>query len=170
VLAGVWVEVVALVAALAIAVVTTPAGVSGAVLLLPFQVSVLGTPSPSVTPTNLLYNVVARPGAIWRYWRQGQTGGRLTWLLLSGWLRAPVLHCRDVGSELLVKLALLDRAGADPCELLRHQRAEFGPLAAALAEQVSATTGIEHTLALWRHEAMSATMQFLDDCTRVQPP
>jgi DNA-binding PadR family transcriptional regulator len=88
----------------------------------------------------------------------------------GGWLRAPVLHCRDVGSELLMKLALLDRAGADPCELLRQQRAEFGPIAAALAEQVSATTGIEHTLALWRHEAISATMQFLDDCARVQPP
>jgi len=74
------------VAAFAIAVITTPAGVSGAVLLLPFQVSVLGTPSPSVTPTNLLYNVVACPGAIWRYWRQGQTGGSLTWLLLAGTL------------------------------------------------------------------------------------
>jgi uncharacterized protein len=85
-ISGGWVEVVALVAAFAIAVVTTPAGVSGAVLLLPFQVSVLGTPSPSVTPTNLLYNVVATPGAIWRYRRQGQTGGTLTWLLLAGTL------------------------------------------------------------------------------------
>jgi uncharacterized membrane protein YfcA len=53
-------------------------------LLLPFQVSVLGTPSPSVTPTNLLYNVVASPGAIWRYRRQGKTGGPLTWVLLAG--------------------------------------------------------------------------------------
>jgi uncharacterized protein len=86
VLSGAWVEVVAVVAAFVIAAVTTPAGVSGAVLLLPFQVSVLGTPSPSVTPTNLLYNVVASPGAIWRYWRQGQTGGGLTWLLLAGTL------------------------------------------------------------------------------------
>jgi uncharacterized protein len=86
VLSGIWVEVAALLAAFVIAVVTNPAGVSGAVLLLPFQVSVLGTPSPSVTPTNLLYNVVASPGAIWRYWRQGQTGGRLTWLLLAGTL------------------------------------------------------------------------------------
>jgi uncharacterized protein len=85
-ISGGVVEVVALMAAFAIAVVTTPAGVSGAVLLLPFQVSVLGTPSPSVTPTNLLYNVVACPGAIWRYWRQGQTGGTLTWLLLAGTL------------------------------------------------------------------------------------
>jgi len=44
-----------------------PAGISGAVLLLPFQVSVLGTPSPAVTPTNLLYNVIATPAALYRY-------------------------------------------------------------------------------------------------------
>jgi uncharacterized protein len=81
-----WSEVVALVAAYVIAVVATPAGISGAVLLLPFQVSVLGTPSPSVTPTNLLYNVVATPGALYRYWRQGQTGGRLALVLIAGTL------------------------------------------------------------------------------------
>lgn len=76
--------VVAFAAALAISTVASPAGISGAVLLLPFQVSVLGTSSPAVTPTNLLYNVVATPGALYRYWRQGQTGGRLTWVLLAG--------------------------------------------------------------------------------------
>src|SRR5690242_17978990 len=81
-----WTEAVALVAAFGIAVVTTPAGVSGAVLLLPFQVSVLGTPSPAVTPTNLLYNVIASPGALYRYWRQGQRAGRLTAALLAGTL------------------------------------------------------------------------------------
>jgi uncharacterized protein len=81
-----WSEVVALAAAFVIAAVATPAGVSGAVLLLPFQVSVLGTPSPAVTPTNLLYNVVATPGALYRYWRQGQTGGRLALLLIAGTL------------------------------------------------------------------------------------
>ena len=78
--------VVAFVAALAISTVASPAGVSGAVLLLPFQVSVLGTPNPAVTPTNLLYNVVATPGALYRYWRQGQTGGQLTAVLLVGTL------------------------------------------------------------------------------------
>jgi uncharacterized membrane protein YfcA len=55
-------------------------------LLLPFQVSVLGTPSPAVTPTNLLYNVVATPGALYRYWRQHQTGGRLALVLITGTL------------------------------------------------------------------------------------
>jgi uncharacterized membrane protein YfcA len=81
-----WTEVVALVAAYVIAVLATPAGISGAVLLLPFQVSVLGTPSPAVTPTNLLYNVVATPGALYRYWRQQQTGGRLARMLIAGTL------------------------------------------------------------------------------------
>jgi uncharacterized protein len=75
-----------LAAAYVVAVLATPAGISGAVLLLPFQVSVLGTPSPAVTPTNLLYNVVATPGALYRYWRQGQTGGRLALVLIAGTL------------------------------------------------------------------------------------
>jgi PadR family transcriptional regulator AphA len=91
--------------------------------------------------------------------RPGRTAAR--W-----WLRTPVAHGRDVQPELLLKLALLDRAGGDPRELLREQRAEFGALAAALASQVEATTGIEHTLALWRHQAISATMQFLDEASR----
>jgi uncharacterized protein len=81
-----WTEIVALAAAYVIAVAATPAGISGAVLLLPFQVSVLGTPSPAVTPTNLLYNVVATPGALYRYWRQGQDGGRLALVLVAGTL------------------------------------------------------------------------------------
>jgi uncharacterized protein len=79
-------QLAALAAAFVIALLASPAGISGAVLLLPFQVSVLGTPSPAVTPTNLLYNVIATPGAIYRYWRQGQTGGRITLVLLAGTL------------------------------------------------------------------------------------
>src|SRR5690606_9116076 len=40
--------------------------------------------SPAVTPTNLLFNVVAGPGALARYHRAGQLTGRLTRLLLIG--------------------------------------------------------------------------------------
>ena len=94
-----WTEVVALAAAFVIAALATPAGISGAVLLLPFQVSVLGTPSPSVTPTNLLYNVVSTPGALYRYWRQGQTGGRLALVLIAGTLPGVV-----AGSIIRVKV------------------------------------------------------------------
>jgi hypothetical protein len=78
--------VIALAASFAIAGVATPAGISGAVLLLPFQVSVLGTPSPAVTPTNLLYNVIATPGALYQDWRQHQAGGRLSLTLIAGTL------------------------------------------------------------------------------------
>jgi hypothetical protein len=55
---------------------------------------VLGTPSPSVTPTNLLYNVV--PARV-RYGATGgsQTGGRLTWLrggLLLAFIVLPLIR------------------------------------------------------------------------------
>ncbi|MFD3522536.1 sulfite exporter TauE/SafE family protein [Streptomyces sp. NPDC058653] len=64
-------------AGLLISTVTAPVGVSGAVFLLPVQLSVLGVPSPAVTPTNLLFNVVAGPGALWRYRRDGALRGSL---------------------------------------------------------------------------------------------
>jgi DNA-binding PadR family transcriptional regulator len=82
------------------------------------------------------------------------------------WLRTPVAHGREVRSELMIKLALLDRAGDDPQDLLRGQLAAFGPLAEALADRVHGTTGIEHTMALWRHEMMSGTVEFLDHAAR----
>ena len=31
-----------------------------------------------------MYNVVATPGALYRYWRQGQAGGRLAAAVLAG--------------------------------------------------------------------------------------
>ncbi|MEO3786408.1 sulfite exporter TauE/SafE family protein [Actinocorallia sp. B10E7] len=71
-------------AGLLISVVTAPVGVSGAVFLLPVQLSVLGVPSPAVTPTNLLFNVVAGPGALIRFRRTGQLAGPLARLLVAG--------------------------------------------------------------------------------------
>lgn len=94
-----WTQAVALAAAFIVSLLATPAGISGAVLLLPFQVSVLGTPSPAVTPTNLLYNVVSTPGALFRYRRQRQAGGRLTLILISGTLPGVV-----AGSVIRVEL------------------------------------------------------------------
>jgi uncharacterized membrane protein YfcA len=74
-----------------LALVTTPAGVSGAVLLLPVQVSVLGVPSPAVTPTNLLYNVISTPGALLRFAREGRLRAPLTGLLVAGTLPGVIL-------------------------------------------------------------------------------
>ena len=78
------------------------------------------------------------------------------------WLRQPADHARDIRSELLLKLALLDRAGADPGELLRAQRSQLAPVASALAAHLHATTGFDHVLTRWRHESVSATLRFLD--------
>jgi uncharacterized membrane protein YfcA len=72
------------VAGVAVASVTAPVGVSGAVFMLPIQLRVLGVANPAVTPTNLLYNVIAGPGALFRYGRSGNGGGPLTRLLLAG--------------------------------------------------------------------------------------
>ncbi|GGW35063.1 sulfite exporter TauE/SafE family protein [Streptomyces griseoloalbus] len=76
---------------LLIAVATAPVGVSGAVFLLPVQLSVLGVPSPAVTPTNLLFNVVAGPGALLRYHRAGLLHGPLTRRLVTGTLPGVVI-------------------------------------------------------------------------------
>ena len=79
--------------AFVIAAVTTPAGVSGAVLLPPFQASVLDTRIMAIAPTNLVYNIIATPGALYRFWRQGQTGGQLTGLLIAGTVPGVVAGC-----------------------------------------------------------------------------
>jgi hypothetical protein len=56
-----------------VTVITALVGRSGAVSLLPAQSDLLRVPSPAVTPTNLLFNVVATPGASWRYRRAGSS-------------------------------------------------------------------------------------------------
>jgi uncharacterized membrane protein YfcA len=70
--------------AFAVSALTAPASVSGAFLLLPFQISVLGFASPAVSPTNLIYNVVATPGGVYRYVREGRVVWPLAWLVALG--------------------------------------------------------------------------------------
>jgi hypothetical protein len=65
----------------------------------------------------------------------------------------------------MVKLALLDRSGTDSRDLLEAQLARLLPVAAALDDRLRVSTGFEHTLVLWRHEAMAATVRFLEALT-----
>src|SRR5215210_7061267 len=104
-----------LLVAFLVSALTAPAGVSGAFLLLPFQVSVLGFTSPAVSPTNLIYNVVATPGGIYRYVREGRVVWPLAWAVILGTLpgvfvgaalRVTVLANPDV-FEVFVGLVLL---------------------------------------------------------------
>ncbi|TGE36142.1 sulfite exporter TauE/SafE family protein [Desulfosporosinus fructosivorans] len=72
--------------ALFISSLTASAGVSGAFLLLPFQMSVLHYTSPSVSPTNLIYNIVAIPGGLYRFIKEGRMAWPLTWSVVAGTL------------------------------------------------------------------------------------
>jgi uncharacterized membrane protein YfcA len=65
---------------------TSMVGISGAFLLLPFQMSVLNYTSPSVSATNLAYNLVATPGGVYRYLREGRMVWPLVWVIAAGTL------------------------------------------------------------------------------------
>lgn len=91
--------------AFCIAVFTTPVGVSGAVFLVPVQISLLHTPSPAITPTNLLYNLIAIPGALLRFRREERLRGPLMSLLILGTLPGVVAGA-------LIRVKLLDRGDA----------------------------------------------------------
>lgn len=65
---------------------TSMGGISGAFLLLPFQVSFLGYTNPSVSATNQLFNIVAIPSGVYRYWREGRMVWPLTWIVVAGTL------------------------------------------------------------------------------------
>jgi PadR family transcriptional regulator AphA len=85
------------------------------------------------------------------------------------WLSRPVAHTRDIRSELLVKLALLDRTGTSPAALLKAQHTQLQPIAGALAGRLAAADGFERILLLWRYETISATIRFLDALSVIQP-
>jgi uncharacterized protein len=65
---------------------TSMGGLSGAFLLLPFQMSVLGYTSPSVSGTNHLFNVVAIPSGVYQFTREGRMVWPLTWTVIIGTL------------------------------------------------------------------------------------
>lgn len=66
-------------------------GISGAFLLLPFQLSVLNFTSPSVSATNLVFNLVAIPSGVWRYIREGRMAWSLSWIIVLGTLPGIVI-------------------------------------------------------------------------------
>lgn len=72
--------------AFAISFFTSMGGVSGAFLLLPFQMSFLGYTHPSVSATNQVFNIVAIPSGVYRYWKEGRMVWPLTWVVVAGTL------------------------------------------------------------------------------------
>ncbi|MFH2218973.1 MAG: sulfite exporter TauE/SafE family protein [Pseudomonadota bacterium] len=73
-------------AAFSVSFFTSMGGVSGAFLLLPFQMSVLGYTAPSVSATNQVFNIVAIPSGVYRYIREGRMLWPLTLAVIVGTL------------------------------------------------------------------------------------
>ncbi|MBU8935019.1 MAG: sulfite exporter TauE/SafE family protein [candidate division Zixibacteria bacterium] len=67
-----------------ISCMTVTAGISGAFLLLPFQMSVLGYTAPGVSSTNLFYNIVSIPSGVYRYSREKRMIWPLAWAIVIG--------------------------------------------------------------------------------------
>jgi uncharacterized membrane protein YfcA len=72
--------------AMLISFFTSMGGISGAFLLLPFQMSVLNYTAPSVSGTNHVFNIVAIPSGIYRYIKEGRMAWPLTWVVILGTL------------------------------------------------------------------------------------
>lgn len=62
----------------------------------------------------------------------------------------------------MLKLALLDRAGADPTTLLRGQRSVLAETEVALERHAGATTGFDRTVALSRLANARAALSFVE--------
>ena len=79
---------------------------------------------------------------------------------LRAWLATPVMHLRDLRSELLLKLVIADRCAIDVTSMLETQRARIAELADGIAAAVAEHPG--DVVALWRSESSDAALRFLD--------
>lgn len=79
-------------------------GISGAFLILPFQISFLGFTSPAVSATNLVYNIVSVPSGMYGYFRERRMvwplaavviAGALPGVFAGGWIRLVYLPNPD---------------------------------------------------------------------------
>lgn len=72
------------------------------------------------------------------------------------WLAEPVRHLRDLRTEFLLKLRLLERTGAPPSDLVRGQLEQLEPVLTALT-----ATPADTAVDLWRQESARAARRFL---------
>jgi DNA-binding PadR family transcriptional regulator len=143
----------------AIAQLTAPGGELGKIWQIPRPVvyRAIGR----LTEAGLVIPQVVEPGrGPQRTIYTATTAGRAA---AAAWLDRPVAHIREVRSHLLLKLALLDRAGADPSGLLKRQQAALEPIASAIAAERPPQEGFDAILLAWRRATTAAVMAFLAD-------
>jgi uncharacterized membrane protein YfcA len=145
---AIWVPPVV---ALVVSFCTSMAGVSGAFLLLPFQMSFLGYTAPSVSATNQVFNVFATPSGVWRYVREGRMVWPLCLMVIAGSVPGTAVgalvrigYLRDPGHfKVFVALVLLYIGARIVSDLLR---------APARSGRTGAAERRFHALASHRHE------------------
>lgn len=142
---------------------TSMGGISGAFLLLPFQLSVLGYTNPSVSSTNQLYNIVAIPSGVYRYCKEGRMVWPLTWAVVIGTLPGVLIGAlvrvtglRDPRNfKLFAAAVILYIAGKMIKDLVKQQAAakqngqsaaKSGPLAASYGNPAATVTITERTM------------------------
>jgi uncharacterized membrane protein YfcA len=59
-------------------------GISGAFLLLPIQISLLGLNSPAVSATSFVFNLIAIPAGVYRYWQEKRILWPLALIVVAG--------------------------------------------------------------------------------------
>ena len=79
---------------------------------------------------------------------------------LRRWLDTPVEHVRDVRTELLVKLALLERSERSARMLVERQIEHLAPVVRAVSGRPSGS-GFDLVLGRWRREQALAVDRFL---------
>lgn len=79
---------------------------------------------------------------------------------LRKWLATPVVHLRDLRSELLLKLIIADICEIDIDSMLVKQHAHIESLAEVITTHLEAEP--EDVVAMWRRESSSAALRFLD--------
>jgi DNA-binding PadR family transcriptional regulator len=79
---------------------------------------------------------------------------------LRKWLDTPVVHLRDMRSELLLKLIIADLCGIGISDMLERQQAHIEAMAGAIADQVDESAPVD-VVDLWRQETSQTALRFL---------
>jgi PadR family transcriptional regulator AphA len=100
--------------------------------------------------------------------------GQLKWTLACtatgrraarAWLTSPVDHLRDMRSDFLVRILLLQRVGEDTSDFVRIQRSVLD----ARTTQILANP-TRDPVSLWRREQVRAALRFLDELEGLVSP
>jgi len=99
----------------------------------------------------------------------GLAGGNRTLLTITKpgraifrkWINTPVVHLRDMRSELLLKLVLADECGIDISDMLKAQRKNIKTLQRNIESSLDGNDKND-TVHKWRGEIAEATLRFID--------